>query len=118
METTKVMQHLIGKSYREIVDNLKIDDDQGGCCGYAEWEIKDEITQKLNPDSAVLKDVVRIDYNDEYQTRSVVNFIFDLGGEQGLILGYDLTAGSGSGYLYGAFCTLSFKDEEIATASY
>ena len=118
METTKVMQHLIGKSYREIVDNLNIEDYPGDCCGYAEWDVTDEIAQKLNSDSAVLKDVVMIEYEEYSSDRCVVNFIFDLGEERGLILGYDLTAGSGSGWAYGAFCTLSFKDEEIATASY
>lgn len=66
----------------------------------------------------MLRDVVEIDYSDEGYSRVVVNFIFDLGEEQGLILGYELSAGSGSGWSYGAYCSLKYNDEEITYASW
>lgn len=120
MKTEKIMQHLIGKTYSEVVANLSISQDDGDCCGYADVEITDYLKDINNADSAVLFDVVKIDYNDDGSEgeRVVANFIFDLGSEKGLILGYDLSAGSSSGWSYGASCTLIYNDEEVVSASW
>ena len=72
-------------------------------------------------DEAVLVNVVEIDYLAEdydYSDRNVINFIFDLGDQKGLILGYDLQAGSGSGWDYGAYVTLYYDKEKVASASW
>lgn len=115
MKTEKVMQHLIGKTYGEIVSHLSIEEDDGDCCGYAFVSVSDGVERQ----DAILFDVVRIEYDNERdEERVVVNFIFDLGGESGLILGYDLSAGSGSGWSYGAYCSLKYKNEEVASASW
>jgi len=120
MKTEKIMQHLIGKTYSEVVANLSISQDDGDCCGYADVEVTDYLKDIDNADNAILFDVVKIDYNDDGSEgeRVVANFIFDLGSEKGLILGYDLSAGSGSGWSYGASCTLSYNDEEVISASW
>ena len=39
METTEIMQHLYGKSYFEVIRGLTVDEDQGDCCGYSEWDV-------------------------------------------------------------------------------
>lgn len=120
MKTEKIMQHLIGKTYAEIISNLSISQDDGDCCGRADVEIQDALKDMESSHKAVLFDVVKIDYNgDEVEgERVVANFIFDIGDEKGIILGYDLSASSGSGWSYGAFCTLKYKDEEIVSASW
>ncbi|MNQ86073.1 hypothetical protein D3C85_1012570 [compost metagenome] len=120
MKTEKIMQHLIGKTYKEIVQALSIEQDDGDCCGYADVDIIDAVKDLNNADNAILLDVMKIDYNDDSGDgeRVVANFIFDLGDEKGLILGYDLSAGSGSGWSYGAFCSLKYNDEEIVSASW
>lgn len=94
--------------------------DDGDCCGYADVEVLDAIKEFKNADNAVLFDVVKIDYNDEGGDgeRVVANFIFDLGEDIGMILGYDLSASSGSGWSYGAFCILKYGDEEVVSASW
>lgn len=114
MKTEKVMQHLIGKTYKEVVSNLTYYSYDGDCCGWSDVEVSDLVTD----DSAILVDAVKISYEMEEGDRVVVNFVFDLGDQKGLILGYDLSAGSGSGWAYGAHCSLSYQDECIAVASY
>lgn len=121
MKTTPIMQHLIGKTYKEIVDNLRTEEDGGDCCGWSECYVEDSLVDLKDKTEAVLVDVVEIDYSDEdtdCSARSVINFIFDLGDKKGLILGYDLKAGSGSGWSYGAYVTLYFDKEEVASASW
>lgn len=118
MKTEKIMQHLVGKNYQEVVSLLTIEDDQGDCCGYATSEVNDYVKDLESSPSAVLQDVVRIDYEEDGEDRVVVNFIFDAGESKGVILGYELTAGSGSGWSYGAYCVLKCGDEEVAQASW
>ena len=121
MKTTQIMQHLIGKTYKEIVDHLRTEEDGGDCCGWSECYIEDSLVNLEDKEAAVLVDVVEIDYLDEdsdASERSVINFIFDLGDKKGLILGYDLQAGSGSGWSYGAYVTLYYDKEEVASASW
>ena len=116
------MQHLIGKTYKELVDHLRTEEDGGDCCGWSNCYIEDSLVDLKDKAEAVLVDVVEIDYSDDadsdYSDRSVINFIFDLGDKKGLILGYDLQAGSGSGWSYGAYVTLYFDKEEVASASW
>lgn len=119
MKTEKIMPRLIGKSYQEVIGALSVDEDYGGCCGYADCEVSDYVKSIEGYESAVLREVVKIEYDDETDgDRVVVNFIFDIGGADGVILGYELTAGSGSGWSYGAWCTLKYGDEEIASAQW
>lgn len=122
MKTTQIMQHLIGKTYKELVDHLRTEEDGGDCCGWSNCYIENSLVDLKDKAEAVLVDVVEIDYSDDadsdYSDRSVINFIFDLGDKKGLILGYDLQAGSGSGWSYGAYVTLYFDKEEVASASW
>ena len=121
MKTTQIMQHLIGKTYKEIVGLLRTEEDGGDCCGWSECSIEDSLVDLKDKDEAVLVDAVEIDYSDEdsdASERSVINFIFDLGDRKGLILGYDLQAGSGSGWAYGAYITLYYDEEEVASATW
>ena len=121
MKTTKIMQHLIGKTYKEIVGLLRTEEDGGGCCGWSKCFIEDSLVNLEDKDEAVLVNVVEIDYLAEdydYSDRNVINFIFDLGDQKGLILGYDLQAGSGSGWDYGAYVTLYYDKEKVASASW
>ena len=118
METTRVHQDLIGKSYSDIVSKLKIDEDHGDCCGYASCETTDNvIPEGVDTENLVLIDCVHIQYKSEYDSRSVLNFVFT-DGIGDLILGYELSAGSGSGWGYGAYVTLSYEDRELASASW
>ena len=121
MKTTQIMQHLIGKTYKEIVDHLRTEEDEGDCCGWSECSIEDSLVNLEDKAEAVLVNVVEIDYLAEdydYSERNVINFIFDLGDQKGLILGYDLKAGSGSGWGYGAYVSLYYDEEEVASATW
>lgn len=119
MKTEKIMQHLIGKTYKEVVSAISVDEDPGDCCGWAESSVDDYVRILEDANSAVLFDVVRIEYDDDdEEDRVVVNFIFDLGENKGVILGYELRAGSDSGYSYGATCTLKYGDEEVASVEW
>lgn len=90
MEATKIMQHLIGKTCAEVTAALRIESDNGDCCGWAECEVTDHVKAITGSVNAQLKDVVQIDYSDNDSSRVVVNFIFDIGGGDGVILGYDM----------------------------
>ena len=120
MQTTKVHQNLIGKSYREIVERLEITSDQGDCCGFASCDEPDAVPSDVNTSELVLKDCVLIEYDSPYNDadRQVLNFIFVNPKGDELLLGYELCAGSGSGWAYGAWVTLSLDGEELATASW
>lgn len=118
MEATKIMQHMIGKTYAEVIAALRLESDHGDCCGWAECEVTDHVQAINNSSNAKLQDVVQIDYSDDDSCRVVVNFIFDIGAGEGVILGYDMAAGSGSGWSYGAFCTLWCGEEEVANVSW
>lgn len=115
METTKIMQHLIGKTYKEVVENLLYEEGYGDCCGWSECNIEDSLESLSDKENAVLIDVVEIYYDEDDFERCVVNFIFDLGSNKGLILGYDLSAGSRSGWAYGAYVNLYYGEEEVAS---
>lgn len=120
MKTEKIMQHLIGKTYQEVLDGLSIKKDDGMCCGCAECDVSDFVKQIQDAKNAKLVDAIKFDYADELfgESRVVVNFIFDVGDNKGVVLGYDLKAGSESGFMYGAVCDLFYKDELVASASY
>lgn len=118
MKTEQVMKHLVGKTYKEVVESLRVESDQGDCCGWSECAVSDMVKEIEGASDARLKHVVRIDYPEDEGERVVVNFIFDIGGGDGAILGYDMSAGSGSGWGYGAWCKLMHGDEEIASVDY
>ena len=65
MKTTQIMQHLIGKTYKEIVEHLRTEEDGGDCCGWSECSIEDSLVNLEDKAEAVLVDVVEIDYSDE-----------------------------------------------------
>jgi hypothetical protein len=117
MESTLVNQHLIGKSYSEIVDHLQFDEDCGGCCGYASIEEISEIPKGIDKNKLTLKNCVEISYGGEYNERVVLNFIFT-DGEGELILGYELTASSGSGWSYGAYAKIMHENQLLAGVSW
>lgn len=117
MDTKQVNQHLIGKSYRDIIDQLVIHEDGGDCCGWASCDAT-ELPEGINLDSLVLKDCVRIDYDEEDFDRVVLNFVFADGDSGEVILGYDMSAGSGSGWAYGAYVALTLDGQELAGASW
>lgn len=118
METTKIMQHLIGKPYSEVAASLRTEEDHGDCCGYADSDKSDQIAEVGAAKDAILVDVIQISYGYTDEDRVVANFIFDAGDNKGLILGYDMTAGSGSGWQYGASCELYHGDDLVAGASW
>lgn len=119
MNVTKIMPHLIGKTYQEIVSALSIDSDDGGCCGWSSYDVIDGVGPVNS--NATLREVLQIDYDEDGDSnREVINFVFALndGDDTGLILGYELSAGSGSGWSYGAYCSLKYYNEEITTVSW
>jgi len=118
MKTKKIMQHLIGKTYEEVVPLLVVQSGEGDCCGWSAYDVEDFVKPLEFSSSAKLVDVVEIDYSDDYSSRVVVNFLFDIGEKSGVILGYDLRAGSGSGWSYGAYCQLLLGDEEVSCANW
>lgn len=122
MKTEAILHNLVGKTYREVVEAISITEDQGDCCGWSGDAVTDLLKDLEGKDAAVLVAVMKIEYeeheNPELCDRVVVNFVFDLGDKKGLILGHELSAGSGSGWGYGAYCTLHFNGEEIASASW
>lgn len=117
METSKVHQDLIGKNYNEIKEALNVVEDQGDCCGYASCDSTSVIPEGVDVDKLSLKDCVSITYDDEYSNRAVLNFVFT-DGEGELILGYELSAGSGSGWSYGSYVKLCLGERELASASW
>ncbi|UJH75025.1 hypothetical protein L0U95_24110 (plasmid) [Burkholderia cenocepacia] len=118
MKTETVLHHLVGKTYKEVVDALSVSQDHGDCCGWSDHVVADCLKDLEEKDAAVLVNVVRIEYDESESDRVALNFIFDLGDKKGLILGHELSAGSGSGWNYGAYCTLRYDGEEIASASW
>lgn len=116
MQTTKVHQNLIGKSYDETVKQLEITSDDGDCCGFASCTEPDAVPSDINTSELVLKDCVLIEYYSPYgnDDRKVLNFIFVNPKGDELLLGYELCAGSGSGWNYGAWVTLNLDGEELA----
>ena len=114
--TSKVVnEHLVGLSYRDIVDHLTFDEDHGGCCGHASCEEVNHIPKHVDKDRLVLKSCISLEYETGYgESRSVLNFIFSDGDGGELILGYELTAGSGSGWSYGAYVKISHKGVVLA----
>lgn len=118
MKTTKIKQHLIGKTYREVVENLRYENGYGDCCGWSSCDIEDSLKSLSDKENAVLIDVVEIIYYADDFDRCVVNFLFDLGSNKGLILGYDMSAGSGSGWTYGAYVNLYYGEEEVASVQW
>jgi hypothetical protein len=120
MQTKKVHRHLLGKSYQEIIYALNIVEDNGDCCGWTQCKDQDSLTNLplKDKDRAILVDCILISYPEEHSSREVLNFIFSLDGDDGLLLGYDLSAGSGSGWHYGASVSLRYKDELLAKASW
>ena len=120
MNVTKIMPHLIGKTYKEVVAALNIEENHGDCCGWAGHMVTDGVATVS--EDATLHEVLEIDYDssDNDSSRVVINFVFALndGNDTGLILGYELSAGSGSGWSYGASCSLKYNNEEVATVSW
>lgn len=117
METNLVNQHLIGKSYTEIVDHLEFDEDCGGCCGHASIEEVTGVPSGTDTSKLTLKNCVEICYSDSYNDRVVLNFVFT-DGEGELILGYELNASSGSGWSYGAYAKIIHENEVLAAVSW
>ena len=117
METTKVNQHLVGMSYDNIIPKLDFIEDDGGCCGFATYSVTNELPESISTKDLVLKDCVQIQYDNEYKDRTVLNFVFSAP-EGELILGYELCAGSGSGWSYGAFVRMKLGKDVLAEASW
>ena len=118
MKVEQVNQHLIGKSYHDIVDHLQWDEDGGDCCGWYNYEEFSGIPEDVNLSDLVLKDCTVIEYGGDLKDRCVLNFVFVDKNESNVILGYELSAGSGSGWSYGAYVTCSHNGVELATTSW
>lgn len=119
MDAVKVNQHLIGKSYKDIVDHLEIVEEQGDCCGYAGANVCTALPADLDTSTLVLKDCVQISYEEEYASaRTVLNFIFSTPNGDEVVYGYELSAGSGSGWSYGAYVKLMLQGEVLAEESW
>lgn len=115
METNRVNQHLIGLSYNEIIPKLEFIDDPGDCCGWSSLDEIGSIPDDVSVDDLVLKDCVSIDYaSGATQCRSVLNFVFTTKEGDEVVLGYELSAGSGSGWSYGAFIEIKHDGQTLA----
>ena len=121
METTRVNQHLIGLTYDELIPKLEFIDDQGDCSGYSFYEERTAIPKGVNVHELVLKDCVSITYETNGNfgpSRSVLNFVFtDKEGNE-VVLGYELVAGSGSSWSYGAFIIIEHEGKTLAEESW
>ena len=119
METNRVNQHLIGLTYDELIPKLEFINDPGDCCGYSSCEESTAIPEGVNVHELVLKDCVQITYeSDRSSGRSVLNFVFtDKEGNE-VVLGYELEAGSGSGWSYGAFIIIEHEGKTLAKESW
>lgn len=119
MNVELVLPHLTGKTYKEVIAAIEIDSDGGDCCGWGEATCTDALADIAERDNATLVQVTKITYDSELdQERVVMNFLFDIGFRKGLILGYELTASSGSGWSYGAYCSLEYDGKEVARAQW
>lgn len=120
MNTEKVNQHLIGKTYRDIIDRLEITEDGGDCCGWSSCEVITDLPANVNVEELVLSDCVQITYDQSSydNDRNVINFMFSTLDGGTVILGYELSAGSGSGWSYGAYVSMKLDGEELASASW
>ncbi len=116
MRTEEINKHLIGLKYSEVIDKLEIEEDNGGCCGYASCEQNSFIPEGVDKDSLTLVGCVRIDYELDWgeDSRSVINFVFSDGNDGQFVAGYELEAGSGSGWSYGAYVQLKLNGEVLA----
>ena len=65
MNVTKIMQHLIGKTYKEVVENLRYEEDYGDCCGWSSCSVEDSLESLSDKENAVLIDVVEIIYDGD-----------------------------------------------------
>ena len=119
MHTEKVNQHLIGIKYEELIPHLEFLEDHVDCCGFASCKEVEHIPEHVDKSNLVLKDCVSISYDPDYcEARSVINFVFSDGHEGELILGYELSAGSGSGWSYGAYVQVKFNGDTLAEESW
>jgi hypothetical protein len=118
MITTQVHEELIGKPYADIIEKLQIASDGGDCCGWAECDETGVIPEGVDTSTLTLKGCVKIEYDEEYNSREVLNFIFVTPDGSEVLLGYDLSAGSGSGWSYGAWVTVSLDGKTLAEASW
>lgn len=117
MKTTEVHKDLVGLTYNEIVTNLNILSDDGDCCGYARYD-QTNIPDGVDTDDLTLKACVKIEYDDVDEDRKVLNFIFKTSNDSEVLLGYDLQAGSGSGWEYGAWIKITLKDKELISCDW
>ena len=117
MKTESVNEYLIGKTYDQIILLLAFDEDQGDCCGFARWDkIGDhQLPADIDTSLLVLEDCTLIEYDDIDGKRVVHNFVFNYKGDK-VVLGYELTAGSGSGWAYSAYVKMSLDNETLAEA--
>ena len=117
MKTESVNEYLIGKTYDQIIPLLAFDEDQGDCCGFARWDkIGDhQLPVDIDTSLLVLEGCTLIEYDDIDSERVVHNFVFNYKGDK-VILGYELTAGSGSGWEYGTYVKMSLDNETLAEA--
>lgn len=119
MNVTPVHEELIGMAYLDVISKIQIEDEQGDCCGYASCdEVTNEITDSVDVSTLTLKGLVEIEYDDRYNDRRVLNFIFVTPNGSELLLGYELSAGSGSGWSYGAWVSISLGDKQLSSASW
>lgn len=114
------VENLIGKTYKEVVSALSIEEYGGDCGGWAYHTFYDEVAWHPGHENAVLSNVLRINYSDDDEDglTAIMNFFFALGEERDLVLGYALSAGSDSGESCGAYCSMKYNGEEIANVSW
>ena len=119
MKTESVNEHLIGKTYDQIIPLLVFDEDQGGCCGFARWDKTGDHQLPADIDTSllVLEGCTLIDYSDCDSDRIVHNFVFNYKGDK-VVLGYELSAGSGSGWSYGSYVQMKLGDTVLAQAEW
>lgn len=118
MNTIQVHEELTGKSYAEVIGKLEILTDDGECCGWAKCEQADVIPDGVDTNTLTLKSCVKIEYGEKDFSREVLNFIFTTPNGSEVLLGYELSAGSGSGWSYGAWVSIKLDGKTLAETSW
>lgn len=106
MQATHEYTHLIGKTYAEVIPHMEFYIDDGDCCGYATIETTADIPAPIDVSELLLEGCVRYNYESGDEDREVLNFVFvryTPETKEQLLVGYELTAGSGSGWHYGVY---------------
>lgn len=115
MDITTVHEALIHKSYADVVPHLAFIEDHGDCCGWAKIKEVASIPDDVDVNKLILVGCTLTNYTNSHDDmdRQVLNFVFK-DKQHEVVLGYELSAGSGSGWSYGAYAKILHGSDELA----